>query len=155
MLNGHPIVDIIARDGSILEKGRKKDVPDQVMFHSKTSSGALFSFYLRGGQPFPGTPALEWRIHGSTGEIRITSPATFLNVGHPESRIEVHDQKTGRVEVVEPLEDELGHLGLQARNIGRMYEAYARGEEGKYDFEHAVERHRFLDELFRRYDAQA
>ncbi|EIM82907.1 NAD-P-binding protein [Stereum hirsutum FP-91666 SS1] len=155
VLNGHPVVDIIARDGSIVEKGRKKTVPDQVMFHAKTSNGAIFSLYSRGGKPFPGTPALEWRIHGETGEIRITSPTTFLNVGHPESKIELHDQKTGQVEVVEPLKDELDHLPLPARNIGRMYELFAKGEEGIQDFEHAAKKHRFLAELFRQYDAQA
>lgn len=155
MLNGHPLVDIIAPDGSIAEKGRKKDVPDQIMFHSKTSKGVLFSFYQRGGEPFPGTPALEWRIHGETGEIRITSPIIFLNFGHPDTNIELFDHKMGEVEVVKEVEDELKHLPMKARNIGRMYDLFARGEEGDYDFEHAVERHRFLDELYRRYDAQA
>lgn len=154
MLNGHPVVDIIASDGSIAEKGRKKDVPDQIMFHGKTSNGVLFSFYQRGGKPFPGTPVLEWRIHGETGEIRITSPIIFLNFGHPDTKIELYDHKTGEVEVVEEVHDELKHLPMQARNIGRMYDLFAKGEEASYDFEHAVERHRFLDELFRRYDAQ-
>lgn len=155
MLNGHPIVDIIAPDGSIAEKGRKKDVPDQIMFHSKTSKGILFSFYQRGGHPFPGTPVLEWRIHGETGEIRITSPIIFLNFGHADTKIELYDHKTGTVEVVKEVEDELEDLPMTARNIGRMYELFAKGEEGSYDFEHAVERHRVLEELFRRYDAQA
>lgn len=154
MLNGRPVVDIIARDGSVVEKGRKKDVPDQIIFHGKTSNGSIFSFYMRGGQPFPGTPALDWRIHGETGEIRITSPSAFLNVGHPDTKIELHDHKTGGVEVIEAVKDEFEHLPIPARNIGRLYELFAKGEEGSHDFAHAVEKHRFIEELYRRYDAQ-
>lgn len=154
MLNGHPVVDIVARDGSVAEKEVKNEVPDQVMFHAKTLNGAIFSFYMRSGPPFPGTPALEWRIHGESGEIRLTSPGPFLNVGLAESLLELHDQKTGQVEVVEPVKDELEHLSLPARNIGRMYELFARGEEESHGFEHAIKRHQFFGELFRQYDAQ-
>lgn len=130
-------------------------MPDQIVFHGKTSNGSLLSFYMRGGQPFPSTPAIDWRIHGETGEIRIISPTPFLPIGHPETKIEVHDHKTGELEVVKPKKHELERLPLPARNIGRLYELFARGEEQGHDFEHAAGKHRLIAELYRRYDAQA
>lgn len=155
MLNGHPQVDIIRKDGSIVEKGRKKDVPDQIVFHSRTSEGAVFSLYQRGGKAMPNTPVLDWRIHGKAGEIRITSPSAFLALGSSETKIELYDHRTGEVKVVEPEKDDLEHLPVPARNIARLYEQFAKDKKSNQDFDHAMAKHRIIADLYRQYDSQA
>jgi hypothetical protein len=56
-------------------------------------------------------------------------------------------------EIVELEEDELSGLAHPAQNVGRLYEAYAKGETGLYaDWKVALRRHRFIDEMFGRSD---
>lgn len=101
-------------------------MPNQIVPHGKTSNYFLFSTYMRLGQPSPGTPVIDWRIHGETGEVRITSPTPFLLIVQLETKLELRDRKTSKVEVVEPGIYELGHLSLPARSIGTLYELFVR-----------------------------
>lgn len=155
LLNGQPLVDIVDRDGTLLDwdDARKQDDPAQIVVQAKTENGSVVTFFLRHGKPQPGKHIMEWRIFGQDGELRVTSPTPFLNVGHPDTKIELHDHKTGKIETVDRGEDELAHLPLAARNIGRMYEAFWKGEEGVRDFDLAVKRHRMIEEMWGRYDA--
>lgn len=155
LLNGQPLVDIVDRDGKLLDWDdvHNQDDPAQIVVQAKTERGSVVTFFLRRGKPQPGKHIMEWRIFGQDGELRVTSPTPFLNVGHPDTKIELHDHKTGKIETVDCGEDELAHLPLAARNIGRMYEAFWKGEEGVRDFDLAVKRHRMIEEMWRRYDA--
>lgn len=50
-------------------------------------------------------------------------------------------------------DDELSELEHPAQNVGRLYEAFAKGEVGSYaDWKAAMRRHRFIDEMFERGD---
>jgi hypothetical protein len=131
MSNRHNFKDIInpAENNKVITKNAPNTVPDQIMLQGIASpSGAPVAIHLRGGSPFPGTPEIEWRIQGDEGELRLTSPSHFLNIGHPETKVELFDAGTGRVEVLEPEKDQWDELPVQAHNIARMYEAFRKGE---------------------------
>jgi len=159
MANRHPTKDIInpASNNAIITKAAPNTVPDQIMLHGTLSpSNAPITIHYRGGKPFPNTPNIEWRIQGDKGEIRLTSSSWSLNVGRPDTTVELFDQakgeEKGEVEVVVMERDEWESLPMPARNIARMYEAFRKGEWVP-DFEWAVGRHGMIEEMWRRYDA--
>ena len=99
--------------------------------------------------PFKGTPGFTWIIHGEKGEIKVTVASAALQASDDERSIAVHNFATDEVEVIE-WERHFTDLPPPARNVAAMYEAFADGETGKYpDFEHAVLRHRQIDEVFK------
>lgn len=106
----------------------------------------------RGGSTFPGTPALDWRIQCENGEVRVTSSSWSLNVGRPDTKIELWDGEKVAVEEVQVEADEWDELPVQAGNIARMYEAFRKGKWVP-DFGWAVKRHEVLEEMWKRYDA--
>lgn len=104
-----------------------------------------------GGSTFPGTPVLDWRIQCERGELRVTSSSWSLNVGRPDTKIQLWYGEEGTVEEVQVETDEWDELPVQAGNIARMYEAFRNGEWVP-DFEWAVKRHEVLEEMWKRYD---
>jgi predicted dehydrogenase len=105
---------------------------------------------LRGGKPFKDTPGLEWRIYGETGEIRVTAGGPLLQIGYPDMKIQVHDFAKEAAEDVKIEADEFDteKFGLPARNVGRLYKAFADGSIN-CTFEDAVERHRLIEQMYR------
>ncbi|TVY81618.1 Galactose/lactose metabolism regulatory protein [Lachnellula suecica] len=152
--NRHEFKDIIdpSKDNKIIVKDAPNTVPDQIMLHGLVSpSNAPISIHFRGGKQFPGTPALEWRIQGEKGELRLTSSSFGLNVGTPDTKVELFDEESGIVEELVPNSSELDDLPIPAQNIARLYEAFRKGEWYP-DFEWAVKRHEMLAEIWRRHD---
>jgi predicted dehydrogenase len=150
-------------DGSIV-KTVTSNVPDLILIagtlpeSATVQKGATLHFRYRRGQAFPGDPALTWSINGEKGEIRIVSPATTgLNIGadDPPFTVKHHDFETDEVSDIDwEWADWQKELPVHARNIGGLYEAFAAaweggsGEESYYPtFEHALKRHRQLEEL--------
>lgn len=131
-----------------------KDTPDQVLVQGTLTSGAVLSFHIRGGSAFPSAPKFQWRIYGEKGEIEITATGALLNVGYDDEKILLHDQISGEVETVEVEKDEWDELPRPARNIGRLYETYWKGEGGSdvVDFEGAVKRHALIEDLYEHWD---
>ena len=150
-----------------MDEAWPKDTPDQMMFQGRLVSGALITAHMRGGRNFPGAPGMEWRIYGKTGEIRVVCPGHFLHMGFPgpESKVdrftypgdgdyfmdmkfEVHDFGTGNVEKVVLKKDEWDELRRESQNSARIWEAFAKGEEGEYaTFEDALKRQIFLEKI--------
>lgn len=153
-------VNIIDNEGNVVEKGKRKDTPDQILVQGTTTSGAVLSYHLRECKTFPGTPCLDWRIFGDKGEIRVTSETPFLNVGAHDTKIEITDAAAEASTVVEIRKDQWEGLAQPGRNIARLYEAFAADKKGSsgvwgyMDFEHAVLRHKLIDEIFKTYDMQ-
>jgi len=151
---GHPIVDIIdpADNNKIIESDVVNTVPDQIkIIGTVGATNAPVSLQWRGGGAFPGVPTADWQIVGQKGILRLTSLTWAQNVGMPGTKIELFDMVTGKVEVLELEADEWTDLPIQARNIARVYEAY-RKKEWYPDWEWAVRRHEFLEELWRSFD---
>ncbi|KAF1809313.1 oxidoreductase [Eremomyces bilateralis CBS 781.70] len=127
--------------------------PDDVLLQGRVESGALLSVHLRGGPPSPSetVPDTIWRIYGEKGEITISSPQpNIINTVEGVS-IELHDHASQKVEKIEIRKDKLEHLPEPARNIGRVYEAFA--DKTWYpDFQHALRRYKLVYEIYRRFD---
>ena len=146
--NQRPFISLLAPDGSVEDPRYFRNTPDHLALYGKFSSGAVLSMAMRGGTPFPGTSALDWKIYGSKGEIRVTSQQMLLNLGSPVVDLSVYDFESGRVEKIDLGKDEWQHLPLVARNVARLYEAIANGDTSVVcDFEEAAQRHRFIQEF--------
>lgn len=153
--NQIPYIDIMhSQNGGRVER-REKDTPDQVIISGRfgkegVSTGAIFSFHMRGGQPFKGQPGLVWRIYGEKGEVSVTCGVSAIQLGLPLT-IAVFDHASDTVEeVLKGDEFDAGFwedLPVVARIVGRLYEAYALGQEYG-DWELAVKRHRFVEKVF-------
>jgi len=87
----------------------------------------------------------------------LSGPSGGLNVVDPaDIKILLHDQLSGEVLEIaaesDDFESEFGDLPNHAKNIGRVYEAYRKGEEIA-SFEDALERHELLAEMYASWDA--
>lgn len=130
------------------------NVPDQILLQGLlASSNAPISLHFRGGKPFPGTPGVEWRVQGEDGELRLTSPTMGLNIGNPDAKLEFYDAGKGTVEVLEVEKDEWDELPLPAQNIGRVYEAYRKGQWYP-DFKWGIQRHEIIQKVWDSYDKE-
>lgn len=154
-----PIIDILDREGNVVEKGVKRTSHDQVLLSGILESGAVFSWNLRGGPTFPGAPIFDWRIKGTKGEIRITSDFFHIFVYRGNMKIEIADFESGKVENLEVDEDAWLDLSGAASNIGRLYEKVwdekFNGKEREYkNFEDGLKWMRFIDDMYDNYDEQ-
>jgi predicted dehydrogenase len=146
--------DIInpSQENKVVVKDAQNTVPDQILLQGTVGQDdAPVSIHYRGGSPFPGTSNMQWSIQGSKGEIHLTSSSWSLNVGREDTKIEVFDRTTGKLEEVKPERDEWDELPVPAQNISRLYEAFRKGEWVP-DFEWAVKRHEMLEEMWNRFD---
>lgn len=142
-----------AENNRVIIPNAPNTVPDRILFNGIVSpSLAPVTINYRGGSTFPGTPALDWRIQCENGEVRVTSSSWSLNVGRPDTKIELWDGEKVAVEEVQVEADEWDELPVQAGNIARMYEAFRKGKWVP-DFGWAVKRHEVLEEMWKRYDA--
>jgi predicted dehydrogenase len=156
MSNGCPTKNIIdpARNNEVVVKDAPNTVPDQIMFHGLTTpSNTPVTIHFKGGESFPGTPNMDWRILGTNGEIRLTGPSESLNVGRKDTKVELYDVGSGKIEILVGDPSPLDELPFMAHNIARQYEAFRKGEWYP-DFEWAVRRHEIIDEMWKQYDRQ-
>lgn len=160
-----PTFTINGADGSTRQTG--SDVPDLISVQGtldtslspayvKDNASLLFAF--RTGPPFKGTSPLIWTINGERGEIRLTSSCgAYLQSEVDKTSeivIEVHNHAADEVTKVnwaweEDWQSALFHRG---RNLGRLYDLFAQGEDAMrearvMDFDGAVRRHAEIDAL--------
>lgn len=142
--------------------------PDKVILTGKLTSGALLTYHMEGGAPFPGEPGLKWRIVGDKGEIQITNPVFTMDIMHMGAKIMyleygepklVHPMQPGQtppeaVEIEVP-KDSMSEMKPPAQNVGRLYEAYADGKTDMYpDWSLGLKRHELMEEMFQRWDGK-
>jgi hypothetical protein len=130
-----------------------KNCPDNIHLQGRFADGTLLTYQLRAGTAFPGEPGCRWIINGSAGDILITNPRGCFDIEH--AGISIRYQRAGDAEAEDVVleKDELSELEHPAQNVGRLYEAFAKGEVGKYaDWGVALRRHEFIDEMFERGD---
>jgi predicted dehydrogenase len=131
---------------------------DQILLQGHLENGAVISFHLRGGMPFPETPGFDWRVYGERGEIRVTAPGTSLHFGGPGHMIQLHDHESGEVETVDIKKDfwDDAELPWPARAPARVYEAFAESlkqdkAEGNDLFgtwKDALRRHQLVEDVY-------
>ena len=91
---------------------------------------------------------MDWTIHGEKGTIRITSPSPFVQIGYDGMKIELQEGEGEKAEVVEIGGDEFDGYAHPARNVARVYKAFAK-EGINCSFEDAVERHALIEAMYR------
>lgn len=174
LVNQYPEVDIVdSVTREVVEKAHPNTVPNQVVFDAVLESGVVLTYKLQNvATSPPGVPAepttkdktypplLDWRIFGSNGEIHIQRFKTWSV--HHGAVIDVWEAKIWREQdgewvEIKPDPDEFEHLPIPARNIARLYEAFAAGldeqkEKRRWypDFEHALRTHLLLDDMLRK-----
>ncbi|GJD02192.1 oxidoreductase family protein [Colletotrichum higginsianum] len=160
--------------GAGLELRRvRTDVPDLIALHGairgrNTVDGATLAVRFRNGPPFKGRPAFVWRIVGEKGEVEIESPSgPYLHSDSYDEPIVIRAHEHGSDEVADiswGWETWQEELPVRARNVGEVYERFARWVElGRGEVEgggrwptlqDAVLRMRELDTLFQHFDKQ-
>jgi hypothetical protein len=155
----------------VIDEARPNNVPDQVILNAVLSSGAILTYKLHGTAAFdpdteprdaqqrPKIPAIEWRIFGSQGQIRITSYDKMcntwsLNYGPDLLDVEIYDARTDTLTQLPTVKDDFAHLPAPARNVARLYEAFAEARAGHEDswypdFEYGVKKHELIDAMYR------
>lgn len=134
--NLRPEMRIAKPDGSITTETYPKSTPDQILMHGHLSSSSdkapapVFTYHLRAGNRFTGTPGATWRIYGDKAELLVEIDGAAPQVG-AGFRVRICDGATGKVEElsIEEDGDEWAKLSPAARQVGRLYEAYANGDE--------------------------
>jgi len=148
-----------------VQESYKVTSPDRILLHGKFKSGAVITYHVEGGDPFPGEPGLHWHIVGTKGELMITNPAFAVDIMHAGFKIKMieydepkvpvhpmrHDKPVPEVIEVEIPNDSLTDLAHPAQNVGRLYESYADGNtEGYGDWDLALKRHELMHEMFQK-----
>ena len=123
----------------------EKDTADHVFIHGTLSSGVVASVHIRAGAPIDPSAALRWSILGTEGQIEVTGRSALVQSGEPKKITLKAGEKSVTFEVEG--EDAESALGDAAANVARVYKAFAEGGE-LVDFDAAVERHKFLEELY-------
>ena len=119
------------------------------MVHGTLESSAVLAATFRAGAPFKDAPGLEWNILGEKGEIRVKGPNAHIQIFGSTS-IEIHDFETDKVEKVELRKGGFDELPPVHRNVARAYDAIAAGDKTVLcDFEGAVKRHEFIEEIYK------
>lgn len=161
------IIDPISHE--VVDKARPNDVPNHIVLNVVTSTGAALTYTLRGDNASspdikapasgkPRMPTLDWRIFGTTGQIRILSYDDMVNTWSLNKdsihlKVEVYNAQTDTVTELDVVEDEFEKLPEKARNMARLYEAFAAaraGEDVWYpDFEYGVKKHELIDAMYK------
>jgi predicted dehydrogenase len=153
-------VDLVkTSDDSKIEKTGitiRKDIADQVLIQGKLLSGATASVHIRGQQNSDLTreEGLRWEIHGSQGDIVITSTSCLAELSKLSihmSQLDENGNSTATVDLSEehdPVVD----------NLKTYYESYAKKETGVHvppQFQNSEGFPTFEDALIRHRQIQA
>ncbi|KAK8091310.1 NAD-P-binding protein [Apiospora phragmitis] len=145
-----PFVKLTKSDGTVISDHHPQTAEDTIFINGVLASSVPVQYSLCGGAPFKGAPALDWRILGTKGELRVTASGVFLQIGYPDQKIDFFDSVADQVTEIPIQTDEWDKLPIPARNVARFYEGIAGDEKAKKllcGFEDAIERHRFLEGL--------
>jgi hypothetical protein len=131
-----------------------KDTPDNISMQGRFKSGTLLNYGLRSAAPFPGEAGMRWIINGDKGEILVTCPSAMFDINHEGVKIQLHELSNDKAENIELPSDSLADLKHPSQNVGRLYEAYAKGDTKSYcDWNLALKRHELIEEMFQRGDS--
>ena len=148
--NFRPQMHLIKSDGTKTTETYANNSPDQIVLTGRfaTDPPAVFAYHLRAGNRFKDTPGMTWRVYGDRAEMLIEFAGASPHIGNP-SKIQICDGETGDVEnvKVDHGAKEWSEMGAPGENIGRLYEAYAKGE-GYADWEAALKRHELVEEFY-------
>jgi predicted dehydrogenase len=143
-----PTIQLLGREkGEVVNDAKANGTPDTMFLQGTLKPSIPLSCQFRVGPAFPGTPAVDWRITGSEGEIRITCAGPWIQIGYPDMKLEL--EKDGKVEAWGL--GELGEEDIDAIPHGNVSRVYRELREGRStcSFEEAVELHKVLEEAWK------
>ena len=155
--NKRPTIALTDNAFNVIDPAHANSTPEHILIQGELEGEVPFSFNVRGGQQFKGTPAFDWRIYCQRGEIRIFGDQMLWVSGG--IKFQVYDFAANKVEDVDldqflkdnGKDDIAVRYGLQAPvdNIARLYEAFVRGETGKYvDFKRGLHWAEFIQDAY-------
>ncbi|KAI8885191.1 NAD(P)-binding protein [Backusella circina FSU 941] len=147
------------QDGKQKLNGNKipRDVVDQILVQGVLKSGATASVHLRGAQPTELNEGLRWEIHGTRGEIVITSDSAFTGMSQLKIKIAQLDEDGNQL----PVKDISVDYDFMGGNLKYVYDSFGKAKKhtfvepqlGKVDgfvtFDDAVIRHRQLEAIIK------
>ncbi|CAG8952096.1 hypothetical protein HYFRA_00000834 [Hymenoscyphus fraxineus] len=156
LANRRPTIALVNKDGSVINPASPTTAEETIFLQGTLSSDVPISIAFRGGEPFKGTPALDWRIYFEKGEIRLTTPFFFLGQGL-NVKLELHDFASDTVEELVVDADRFETTQFPGANIARVYQGIKDAKEGKegiysealVSWEVAVDRHRIIEAMYR------
>lgn len=166
------IIDPITHQ--VVDKARPNDSPTHIVLNAMLSSGTALTYTLRGDNASsptikapaggkPRMPTLDWRIFGTTGQIRVTSYDDMVNTWSlnrdaDHLKVEVYNAQTDTLTELDVVEDEFEKLPETARNMARLYEAFASARAGDDvwypDFDYGVKKHQLIDAMYKENDME-
>lgn len=147
-------VPLSGPDGEIVETV-KMTTPDHVLFQGRLESGALISWAYRSGRAFPGESNASWEIYGEQGAIMYKGPMAMSDIVNGGVTIQVHEFAKQEAETLALPEDYMSDLSDPVQNVGRIYEAYAKGLDGSYpDWKLAMKRHKLIQQVWSQFDGE-
>ena len=151
MKTSFPTIKLIDfKTGNVADPAAAQTAPDHVFLQGELSSGAFGSIQMRRTHRSIDGSGLRWLITGTEGEIELTLDGYGIQIGVDPQRMRMTVGSGGETKEVDfAVEDEPGHiknLNPPAKNVGRLYEAFAKGE-GYADFSTALKLHRLLDDV--------
>lgn len=150
-INLRPRMKVRRVNGVISEEWHDKDTPDQIMLQGQfdREPPAVLSFHLRAGSKAFGSPGSTWKVFGTKAELIVDFSSAGPQMANAISmRLSNFETKLVEEVVIYEGGPEWEGLPFQGQNIGRLYEAYAAGEEVG-DFDLALRRHQLLDEFWK------
>lgn len=135
-------------DGSIGKV--PKNTPDQVLIQGTLISGAVASLnYRTAPAGSVGGVGVHWIITGTEGEIDVKTQELMWQVDFGGSVLKLKT-KDGLEDVDFSVKEEewISGLSIPAHNTARSWEAFAKGDQGRFvDFEGALEEQKLLDAI--------
>jgi predicted dehydrogenase len=130
---------------AVIQTGKTvgSDIFDQVAIIGELGNGAVASFHIHGGST--SGPAVEWRIFGTTGELRITASQTLIHWDTLTVEIAPIKGEFSRLSINTNISPKVNTLlGTPAYNISRLYNQLAQDIRDNtwncLSFDHAVDR---------------
>ena len=155
--NKRPTIALTDNAFNPIEAAHPNSTPEHVFVQGELEGEVPFSFHVRGGPQFKGTPSFDWRIYCQRGEIRVFGHQQLWMSGG--IKVQVFDFVTNKVEDVDldqflkdnNKDDVAVRYGLKAPadNVGRLYEAFAKGETHQYlDFKTGLKWAVFIQRVY-------
>lgn len=137
---------------TVVDAAHPTTVPDTFLVQGTLASGAVASYTLRTARATADGVGYRWLISGTEGELEFTVKEGVLYQGELSSgqfRLRKWGQeKPEEISVVVDDSEHVASVPETAKNVARLYEAFAKGDEGRYlSVDDSVKLHKLLERV--------
>lgn len=137
--------------GNVVDPAYPTTIPDTMLIQGVLESGALASFSLRSTRSTADAVGYRWLISGTDGELEFTVKEGTLYQSDLSSgtfRLRKWGQEKPEVIPVEVNDSEhIAAVPEEAKNVGRLYEAFARGDTQYLSLDASVKVHKLIERV--------